>query len=143
MRARGRMCCMGHRRHGIRSTVIEGNQRAHPTTGNRVPPSGPVRVKDRRSRCGPPTNTRSSCAATNTRGQSSTPTGQELNTLAAKASTPADHHSLEEYFLTPAQRYSADANQHAATATTCRGTVTVIEVSKLIGRSRGAQRRNG
>jgi hypothetical protein len=50
------------------------------------------------------------------------PTDQELNTLAAKASTPADHHSLEEYFLTSAKRYTADANQHAATANTYRGT---------------------
>jgi hypothetical protein len=50
------------------------------------------------------------------------PTDQELNTLAAKASTPADHHSLEEYFLTSAKRYTADANEHAATASTYRGT---------------------
>ena len=51
-----------------------------------------------------------------------TPTVQELNALAAKASTPADHHSLEEYFLTLAKRYTADANEHAATANTYRGT---------------------
>ena len=30
--------------------------------------------------------------------------------MAAKASTPADHHALEEYFLTSAKRYTADAN---------------------------------
>jgi hypothetical protein len=51
-----------------------------------------------------------------------TPTVQELSALAAKASTPADHHSLEEYFLTLAKRYTADANEHAATANTYRGT---------------------
>jgi hypothetical protein len=50
------------------------------------------------------------------------PTEQELSALAAKASTPADHHSLEEYFLTLAKRYTADANEHAATANTYRGT---------------------
>ena len=50
------------------------------------------------------------------------PTDQELDALAAKASTPADHHSLEEYFLTLAKRYTAAANEHAATANTYRGT---------------------
>ena len=52
----------------------------------------------------------------------SVPTDKELNALAAKASTPADHHSLEEYFQTLAKRYTADANEHAATANTYRGT---------------------
>ena len=50
------------------------------------------------------------------------PTDQELKTLAAKANTPADHHALEEYFLTAAKRYTADANEHAATAMSYRGT---------------------
>ena len=50
------------------------------------------------------------------------PTEQELSAMAAKASTPADHHSLEEYFQTLAKRYTADANEHAATANTYRGT---------------------
>ena len=50
------------------------------------------------------------------------PTDQELKALAAKASTPADHHVLEEYFLTAAKRYTADANEHAATASSYRGT---------------------
>ena len=50
------------------------------------------------------------------------PTDLELNTLAAKASTPADHHSLEEYFLTLATRYTADANAHVTTSQTYRGT---------------------
>ena len=50
------------------------------------------------------------------------PTEQELNAMAAKASTPADHRALEEYFQTLAKRYTADATQHAMTATTYRGT---------------------
>lgn len=50
------------------------------------------------------------------------PTDAELSALAAKASTPADHHGLEEYFLTAAKRYTADANDHAAMAQAYRGT---------------------
>ena len=50
------------------------------------------------------------------------PTDQELKALAAKAGTPAEHRALEEYFLTLAKRYTADAKEHAATASTYRGT---------------------
>ena len=50
------------------------------------------------------------------------PTDQELKALAAKAGTPAEHRALEEYFLTLAKRYAADAKAHAATASTYRGT---------------------
>lgn len=50
------------------------------------------------------------------------PTGQELNAMAAKASTPADHRGLEEYFLTLAKRHTAAANEHVAMANTYRGT---------------------
>jgi len=50
------------------------------------------------------------------------PTDQELKAMAAKAGTPADHRALEEYFLTLAKRYTADANEHMATANTYRGT---------------------
>jgi hypothetical protein len=50
------------------------------------------------------------------------PTDQELNAMAAKASTPADHRGLEEYFLTLAKRYTAEANEHVAMANTYRGT---------------------
>ena len=42
--------------------------------------------------------------------------------MAAKASTPADHRPIEEYFLTLAKRYTADATEHVATANTYRGT---------------------
>ena len=52
----------------------------------------------------------------------SQPTDQELKALAAKASTPADHKNLEEYFVTLAKRYTADANEHVAMAQAYRGT---------------------
>ena len=50
------------------------------------------------------------------------PTEQELKAMAAKASSPADHRALEEYFLTLAKRYTAEAAEHATTANTYRGT---------------------
>ena len=50
------------------------------------------------------------------------PNEKELNALAAKASTPAEHRALEEYFLTLSKRYSNDANEHVTLAQTYRGT---------------------
>jgi hypothetical protein len=50
------------------------------------------------------------------------PNEKDLNALAAKASTPADHRGLEEYFRTLARRYEADANEHARFAAALRGT---------------------
>ena len=50
------------------------------------------------------------------------PTDAELTALAAKASTPADHHALAEYFATAAKRYTTDANGHVAMAQAYRGT---------------------
>jgi len=50
------------------------------------------------------------------------PTDQELNAMAAKAGTPADHRALEEYFLTLAKRDTAEANEHVALAQSYRGT---------------------
>jgi hypothetical protein len=50
------------------------------------------------------------------------PREPELNALAAKARTPADHRALEEYFLTLARRYTAEANEHVTIAQTYRGT---------------------
>jgi len=50
------------------------------------------------------------------------PTDRDLTALAAKASTPADHHTLEEYFLTLAKRDTAEANEHVALAQAYRGT---------------------
>ena len=66
------------------------------------------------------------------------PTDKELNALAAKASTPADHRALEEYFLTLAKRYSAEADQHAATAATYRGTKIALAAhcDRLVALSR-------
>jgi hypothetical protein len=49
------------------------------------------------------------------------PTRQELKSLAAKAAAPADHRALEEYFLTLARRYAADAEDHVAMAAAYRG----------------------
>ena len=42
--------------------------------------------------------------------------------MAAKASAPAEHRALEEYFLTLAKRYTVDATEHATMANTYRGT---------------------
>ena len=50
------------------------------------------------------------------------PTEKELNALAAKANAPAEHHALEEYFLTLAKRYTAAADEHVALAQAYRGT---------------------
>ena len=52
----------------------------------------------------------------------SAPTEAELKALAAKAATPADHRALQEYFLTAAKRYTADANDHTVIARSYRGT---------------------
>ena len=48
------------------------------------------------------------------------PTEQELNAMAAKASTPAEHRALEEYFLTLAKRYRSEAADHKAMASAYR-----------------------
>ena len=50
------------------------------------------------------------------------PTEKELNALAAKAGTPAEHKALEEYFLTLAKRYTTTADEHVALAHAYRGT---------------------
>lgn len=50
------------------------------------------------------------------------PTLKELDALAAKANTPAEHRALEEYFLTLAKRYANEANEHVTLAQTYRGT---------------------
>jgi hypothetical protein len=50
------------------------------------------------------------------------PTDKELNALAAKASTPAEHRALEEYFLTLAKKYNVAAETHSTIASTYRGT---------------------
>lgn len=50
------------------------------------------------------------------------PTSKELDVLAAKANTPADHRALQEYFLTLAKRYTNEANDHVTFAQVYRGT---------------------
>jgi hypothetical protein len=49
------------------------------------------------------------------------PTEQELNAMAVRASSPADHRALEAYFLTLAKRYTGDAADHKAMASAYRG----------------------
>ena len=69
------------------------------------------------------------------------PTEKELNALAAKASTPAEHRALEEYFLTLAKRYTSDANEHVTLAQTYRGTriaQAAVHHDRLAGLSRDA-----
>ena len=69
------------------------------------------------------------------------PTEKELNALAAKASTPAEHRGLEEYFLTLAKRYTAEANEHVALAQAYRGTriaPAAVHHDRLAGVSRDA-----
>ena len=69
------------------------------------------------------------------------PTDQELNAMAAKASTPADHRGLEEYFLTLAKQYTAAATEHATTANTYRGTKiaqAAVHCDNLVRLSRDA-----
>lgn len=70
-----------------------------------------------------------------------TPTEEELRELAARASTPADHRTLQEYFLTAAKRYTADANEHATMATVYRGTriaSAAVHCDRLVMLSRDA-----
>ena len=50
------------------------------------------------------------------------PSDADLSALAAKANTRADHLALEEYFLTAAKRYTAEASEHVAMAQAYRGT---------------------
>ena len=69
------------------------------------------------------------------------PTEKELNALAAKASTPAEHRALEEYFLTLAKRYTGDANEHVTLAQTYRGTriaQSAVHHDRLAGLARDA-----
>jgi hypothetical protein len=67
------------------------------------------------------------------------PTAEQLTALAAKASTPADHRALQEYFLTLAKRYTADANDHLAMAHAYRGTriaQAAVHCDRLVAVSR-------
>ena len=67
------------------------------------------------------------------------PADDELSALAAKASTAADHHALEEYFAAAAKRYREDANVHAAMAQAYRGTriaQAAVHCDRLVSLSR-------
>jgi hypothetical protein len=69
------------------------------------------------------------------------PTEKELNALAAKASTPAEHRALAEYFQTLAKRYTTEGNQHVAFAQSYRGTriaQAAVHHDRLAERSRDA-----
>ena len=67
------------------------------------------------------------------------PTSKDLDALAAKANTPAEHRALEEYFLTLAKRYTNEANAHVTLARTYRGTriaQAAVHHDRLAGLSR-------
>jgi predicted ribosome quality control (RQC) complex YloA/Tae2 family protein len=67
------------------------------------------------------------------------PSDDALRALAARASTPADHHALEEYFQTAAKRYREAANDHTAMAQAYRGTRTAqaaVHCDRLVSLSR-------
>lgn len=69
------------------------------------------------------------------------PTERELNALAAKARTPAEHGALQEYFMTLAKRYTAETNEHVASAGAYRGTriaQAAVHHDRLAGLSRDA-----
>lgn len=50
------------------------------------------------------------------------PTEEDLNALAAKASTAADHRELATVYAARADRFRAEANEHVAMAASFRGT---------------------
>jgi hypothetical protein len=67
------------------------------------------------------------------------PSDDELSALAAHASTPADHHALEEYFQTAAKRYRAAVNEHSSMAQAYRGTQiaqAAVHCDRLVSLSR-------
>jgi hypothetical protein len=69
------------------------------------------------------------------------PTEQELNAMAAKASSPAEHRALEGYFQTLPKGYTADAAEHATMANTYRGTKiaqAAVHCDNLVTLSRDA-----
>ena len=50
------------------------------------------------------------------------PSDDEVKALAARATTPTDHHALEEYFQGVSKRYREAVNEHTAMAQAYRGT---------------------
>jgi hypothetical protein len=70
------------------------------------------------------------------------PTEADMNALAARASTPADHRALQDYFQTFARRYAAEADDHAGMAVLYRTTSRLAPVAnhcdRLVTALRGA-----
>ena len=67
------------------------------------------------------------------------PTDDELKALAGRATTPADHHALEEYFEGAAKRYREAVNEHTAMANAYRGTriaQAAVHCDRLVSLSR-------
>jgi ABC-type branched-subunit amino acid transport system substrate-binding protein len=67
------------------------------------------------------------------------PADDELAALAGRASTPADHHALEEYFQTAAKRYREAVNEHTSMAQAYRGTriaQAAVHCDRLVSLSR-------
>jgi hypothetical protein len=67
------------------------------------------------------------------------PSADELKALAARASTPADHHALEEYFQGAAKRYRDAVAEHTAMAQAYRGTriaQAAVHCDRLVSLSR-------
>ena len=57
------------------------------------------------------------------------PTERELSALAEKASTPAEHRGLEEYFATLAKRYTRDAAHHVQFAAAYRNSARLTQAA--------------
>jgi hypothetical protein len=71
------------------------------------------------------------------------PSDDELAALATRASTPADHHALEEYFQTAAKRYREAVNEHSAMAQAYRGTriaQAAVHCDRLVSLSRDEEK---
>ena len=67
------------------------------------------------------------------------PSDDELSALAVRASTPSDHHALEEYFQTAAKRYREAVNEHSSMAQAYRGTriaQAAVHCDRLVSLSR-------
>jgi hypothetical protein len=77
----------------------------------------------------------------NTQSAATEPTEKELDALAAKAITPAEHRALEKYFVTLARRYTTEANDRVTLAQTYRGTPiaqATVHHDRLAGLARDA-----
>lgn len=57
------------------------------------------------------------------------PSEADMNALARKAATPADHRALQDYFQTFAKRYQAEADGHVGMATLYRTTSRLAPVA--------------